>query len=135
MAKYPFLSEEWQQEARKIREEFADQAQPPAHQVKMNLIITDVPFQEEAINAHMDTSGGTLELDLEHLDEAELTLTLDYLTAKTIFVDANPQAGVQAFMAGKIKVQGDMSKLMAMQQAQPNIVQREVTVRIQEITE
>lgn len=135
MAKYPFLSEEWQQQARKIREEFADQAQPPAHQVKMNLIITDVPFQEDAINAHMDTSDGTLELDLEHLEDAELTLTLDYLTAKTIFVDANPQAGVQAFMAGRIKVQGDMSKLMAMQQAQPNIVQREVTVRIQEITE
>ena len=32
----------------------------------------------------------------------------------------NPQAGMQAFMAGKIKVQGDMTKLMAMQQGAPD---------------
>ena len=45
----------------------------------------------------------------------ELTVTVDWATAKAIFVDQNPQAGMQAFMAGKIKVQGDMTKLMAMQ--------------------
>ena len=42
-------------------------------------------------------------------------MTVDYLTAKAIIVDGNPQAGMQAFMAGKIKVQGDMTKMMALQ--------------------
>jgi putative sterol carrier protein len=47
----------------------------------------------------------------------------------------NPQVGMQAFMAGKIKVQGDMTKLMAMQQAGPDPVAAEVAGRIKAITE
>ena len=62
-------------------------------------------------------------------------MTLDYATAKAIFVEGNPQAGMQAFMAGKVKVQGDMSKLMAMQQTTPDPVAAEIQKRIQEITE
>ncbi len=134
MAKYPFLSEEWMDEARKIREEYRGKTTPPAHQVKMNQIITDVPFGDGTINAHMDTTGGDLETELGHLDGADVTVTLDYATAKAIFVDGNPQAGMQAFMAGKIKVQGDMTKLMAMQQTSPDPAAAEIQQRIKEIT-
>ena len=43
MAKHPFLSEEWMEEARKIREEYRGKGPtPPA--MKMNQIITEVPF-------------------------------------------------------------------------------------------
>src|SRR3546814_10983472 len=86
----------------------------------MNQVVTDVPFGDGTINAHMDTSSGEMEMDLGHLDEADLTVTLDYAPAKAILVDGNPQAGMQAFMAGKIKVPGDMTKLMAMQQGTPD---------------
>ena len=50
------------------------------------------------------------------VDDADVTLTTDYATAKDVFVSGNQQAGMQAFMAGKVKVQGDMTKLMAGQQ-------------------
>jgi putative sterol carrier protein len=103
--------------------------------VKMNQVITDVPFGDGTVNAHMDTTSGKLEMDLGHLDDAELTVTLDYDTAKAILVDGNPQAGMQAFMAGKIKVQGDMTKLMAMQQGSPDPAQLEAAAKIKEITE
>ena len=132
---YKFLSDEWMDEARKIREEFAGKGNPPAHAVRMNQVITDVPFGDGTINAHMDTSGGEMEMEMGHLDNPDLTVTLDYETAKAILVDQNPQAGMQAFMAGKIKVQGDMTKLMAMQQGTPDPVQAEVAAKIQEITE
>ena len=56
-------------------------------------------------------------MDLGHLEDPDLTVTVDWTTAKAIFVEQNPQAGMQAFMAGKVKVQGDMTKLMAMQQS------------------
>ena len=135
MAKYPFLSPEWMEEAHKIREEFAGQTAAPAHAVRMNQIITDVPFSDEPINAYMDTSQGDLELDLGSLENPDLTVTVDYETAKAIFVEQNPQAGMQAFMAGKIKVQGDMTKLMAMQSASPDPVQAEIAQRINEITD
>ena len=52
-----------------------------------------------------------------HLNSADLTLTTDYVTARDIFMSGNPQAGMQAFMEGKVKVQGDLTKLMAAQVA------------------
>jgi putative sterol carrier protein len=42
---------------------------------------------------------------------------------------------MQAFMAGKIKVQGDMTKLMAMQSGPVDPTAQEVAARIKEITE
>jgi putative sterol carrier protein len=131
---YKFLTEEWIEAAKKVREEVGEGA-PVAHSVRMNQVITDVPFGDGTVNAHMDTSSGQLEMDLGHLENPDLTVTIDYDTAKAIFVEGNPQAGMQAFMAGKIKVQGDMTKLMAMQTVQPDPVAVEVAQKIKEITE
>jgi putative sterol carrier protein len=133
--KYQFLTDEWVAEAKKIREEYAGKTTPPAHAVRMNQVITDVPFGDGSIDVHMDTSDGELDFDLGHLENPDLTLTLDYATAKAIIVDQNPQAGMQAFMAGKIKVQGDMTKLMAMQQGAPDPTAAEVAEKIKAITE
>jgi putative sterol carrier protein len=127
---YTFLSDEWVEAARKLREE-ADAPTAAPQPVKMNLVITDVPFGEGSVDAHMDTTSGELKLDLGHLDGPDVTATLDYETAKAMMVDANPQAAMQAFMAGKIKLQGDMTKAMALQSgpADPDL-----TKKIQEIT-
>lgn len=132
--KFPFLSDEWLDAAKKIREESAGASGAPAHSVRMNQVITEVPFGDGTINAHMDTSGGDLQMDTGHLENPDLTVTLDYATAKAILVDGNPQAGMQAFMAGKIKVQGDMTKMMAMQQGTPDPAQAEIAAKIKEIT-
>ncbi|HEX9546519.1 MAG TPA: SCP2 sterol-binding domain-containing protein [Acidimicrobiales bacterium] len=137
MPKYPFLSDEWVSEAKKIREEYRGKAPTAAHVIKMNQVITEVPFGGGTIDFHMDTSSGELELDTGHVEGADLKVTLDYGTAKAILVDGNPQAGMQAFMAGKIKVEGDMTKLMAFQAqaAAPDPVGAEIAKRIQDITE
>jgi len=132
---YTFLTPEWVEAAKKIREEAEGDSEPIAHKVRMNQIITEVPFGEGTVDAYMDTSSGQLEMDLGHLEDPDLTVTVDYATAKAIFVDGNPQAGMQAFMAGKIKVQGDMTKLMAMQSAAPDPKALEVTAKIKAITE
>ena len=136
MAKHAFLSEDWVAAANKIREGVDTPA--PAHKVKMNLVITEVPEGVGSggdINAHMDTSEGELKMELGHTTGEDLTVTVDYATAKAIFVDGNPQAGMQAFMAGKIKVQGDMTKLMAMQSGPVDPSAAEVAKQIAEITE
>ena len=80
------------------------------------------------------TSAGDTKMDLGHMEGPDLTVTVDYATAKAIFIDQNPQAGMQAFMAGKIKVQGDMAKLMVMQQATPDPAAAEIAGKIKEIT-
>jgi putative sterol carrier protein len=128
---YKFLSDEWVEAARKIREEAAAPTSAP-QPVKMNLTITEVPFGSGSVDAHMDTTSGELQLDTGHLDGADVTATLDYETAKAMMVDANPQAAMQAFMAGKIKLQGDMTKAMALQSGPAD---PELTKQIQAITE
>ncbi|MDZ7675150.1 MAG: SCP2 sterol-binding domain-containing protein [Acidimicrobiales bacterium] len=135
MATYPFLSDEWIDAATAIREEYqgkSDQTPPP---MKMNLVITEVPFGDGDRNAHIDTTNGEMEMELGHLDGEDLTVTVDYETAKAIFVEGDPQAGMQAFMSGKIKVVGDMTKMMAMQSQPPDPVAVEAAAKISEITE
>ena len=56
MAKHPFLSDEWLAEAKNIREEFSGKTPPVAHTVKMNQVITDVPFGDGTINADVEAS-------------------------------------------------------------------------------
>jgi putative sterol carrier protein len=137
VAKYPFLSDEWIAEARKIREEYRGKGTPIAHVIKMNQVITEVPLGDAhtTIDAHMDTSSGEMELETGHIEGADVKITLDYATAKAILVDGNPQVGMQAFMAGKIKVEGDMTKLMALQAGASDPTAAEIAKRIQDITE
>jgi len=120
---FPFLSDEWIAEAGKIRAEMADPATPAAAapaSVRMNQIITEVPFGDGRLDAHLDTSSGTLEMETGHLDAPDVTVSLDYATAKAIFVDGTLEAGMKAFMDGKVRVQGDMAKpISALQQLAP----------------
>ncbi len=133
---YEFLTPEWVEAAHQIREEFEGKVAAPAHVVKMNQIVTEVPFQDEDIKAYMDTADGQADMGLGHLPEedVDLTVTVDYETAKAIMVDGNPQAGMQAFMAGKIKVQGDMTKMMALQQSSPDPAALEMAEKIKAMT-
>ena len=135
MAKHAFLSDEWVEAAKAIREEYDGKVDPPQHEVKMNQVITDVPFGEGTIDAHLDTSGGEATMDLGHIDDPDLTVTTDYETAKAIMVDNDPQAGMQAFMQGKVKVQGDMTKLMLLQQQPADETAVEMAEKISEMTE
>jgi putative sterol carrier protein len=131
-----FLSDEWLDQAKAIRAEYEGKGGAPPHQMRMNLVITDVPDEVSTtpIDAHMDTTSGDVDMDLGHLESPDLTVTVEYETAKAILVEGNPQAGMQAFMAGKIKVQGDMTKLMAMQSGAPDATAQEVAGKIKDIT-
>src|ERR1700679_1500304 len=69
---YPFLSDEWLEEARKIRAEYEGTSVPFPHVVRMNLVVTTVPFGDHDIDAHMDTSSGNLILEVGHLEAPDL---------------------------------------------------------------
>ena len=135
MAKHQFLTDEWWDEFHKIREEYKDRVKAPAVSMKMNQVVTDVPFGEGEFKGHIDTSEGDTAMGEGHLDEPDLTVTTDYATAKALVVDEDQQAAMQAFMAGKIKVQGDMTKMMAMQAQPPDDVAKEMGDKVREMTE
>jgi putative sterol carrier protein len=132
---YQFLTEEWMTAAKAIREKYADQVPTVAVSIRMNQVITDVPFGDGTVKSYLDTSSGALEMELGELEAADLTVTTDYDTARKVFVDQDQAAGMQAFMSGKIKVQGDMMKMMAMQTGMPQTdITKQVSEEIKAIT-
>jgi hypothetical protein len=133
VTKHPFLSDPWFDEVRRLHEA-AGRAAPEGADIKMNLMITTTPFDGD-LPMHMAAAEGRADWGKGHLDDADVTLTLAYDTAKAIFVDGNPQAAIEAFMAGKIVVQGDITKLMVMQSTGPGASASELTRALQEITE
>ncbi len=133
MAAVPFLSDEWTARAEALREEFAGRTSGELA-VRMNVVVTAVPFGEGTKNGHVDTSSGELILGEGHLENPDVTLTLDYETAKAVLVDQDQQVAMQAFMAGRIRVEGDMSKLLALQSAPADPVHAEIGARLREMT-
>ena len=132
---HPFLSPEWLDAVRSIRDRYAGRVTSPAMSVRMNQIITDVPFGDGEVSTFVDTSAGTLLLEIGALDQPDVTVTTDYETARRLFVEFDPSVAMQAFMAGKIKVQGDMMKLIALQSAAPDdAIAREIAQEIQQLT-
>ena len=111
-----FLSEPWITEARALYESWADRLPPVAHSVVVNLLVNEAPFEPGEVTAHLDTSAGGLVIDHGHRDGADLFVVVDYATARAILIEGNPQAAMQAFLANKIRVEGDITKLMALAQ-------------------
>jgi hypothetical protein len=116
---HQFLSESWIKAARDIRHRYSGDVPATDVVVRINVITTKVPFGEGTISAYIDTSNGSLEMELGSIEESDLTVTTDYETARKLFVEQDPTASMQAFMAGRIKVEGDITRLMVMQTSLP----------------
>ncbi|MHB8190312.1 MAG: SCP2 sterol-binding domain-containing protein [Ferrimicrobium sp.] len=112
--KFDFLSAEWLRELRSLTERIGLEPIRMELPLRMNQLINNCPFQEEPLAAYLNTSEGILDLDLGSLENPDLTISLDYEVAKAMFIELNPQRAVEAFMAGKIVVTGDITKLMAL---------------------
>lgn len=131
---HTFLSPEWIDAAQAVREELQGRVTVKPPLIRMNHVVTDVPFGDGTIEAHTDSTSGDLAVDLGHIEGADATVTLPYDIAKALLVDGDAQAAMQAFVSGRIKVEGDITKLMALQTAQVDPIALEAATRIREIT-
>jgi len=132
---HQFLSESWIEAARDIRHRYSGDVPAIDVVVRINVITTKVPFGDGSISAYIDTSNGSLEMELGSIEESDLTVTTDYETARKLFVEQDPTASMQAFMAGRIKVEGDITRLMVMQTSLPQTETTEaVAAEIKAIT-
>jgi hypothetical protein len=115
VAKHPFLSDEWFAIVEQLFEEHGADA-PAQVEVLVNVTVTDTPFGDER-QLHMGAHDGRGHWGRGLNDNADVSLTTDYETAREILLSGDAQAGMQAFMAGKVRLQGDFAKLMAAQGA------------------
>ena len=134
MDTFEFLSPEWVDAATSIRDEYADRLAPPSTALRVNLIVTDAPFADDAVRAYIDTSNGETLAELGILDDPDLTLTVDHATARKVFLGKDPSAALEAFMSGRIVIDGDMSRLFALQAQSVDPVAAEIAQRIAAMT-
>lgn len=116
---YDFLSAEWISAAAEVRARYADQAPPISVSVRINLEVTDTPLGDDAVLAHIDTSSGEFVFDLGHLDDADTGVLTDYEVAKALVLGAEQAALMQAFMEGRVRINGDMTRLLVLQASLP----------------
>ena len=112
VAKHTFLSDEWFTAVEQLFEEHGADA-PAQVDVLVNVTVTDTPFGDER-QLHMGARDGKGDWGRGHADDADVTLTTDY-RPREVLLSGDAQAGMQAFMAGKVRLQGDFAKLMATQ--------------------
>jgi hypothetical protein len=134
MATYEFLTEEWVAAASAIRDEYVDRLAPPAAALRVNLVVTDAPFAAEPVRAYIDTSNGETMAELGVLDDPDLTLTVDHATARRVFLGKDPGTALEAYMSGRIVVDGDMTKLFALQAQSIDPVAAEMAEKIAALT-
>ncbi len=106
-----FLTDEWASavsEALQAHEQFRSSAD-----MTLQFVVTDAP--EGEVKFYMDASGDAPVQKIGELDEPDVTISSTYETASAIFSgELNTQ---MAFMTGKIKVNGNLAKLMTQQAA------------------
>jgi hypothetical protein len=129
--KHRFLSDDWFAAAEQLIKEHAPSA-PPGTNLVMNLEVAD---GSDTVNFHMGSRDGAALFGKGHDDGADVTLSTDIDTAREVFVSGNQQAGMQAFMSGKVRVQGDMAKMMMASAGGGGGSSPELTEALQSITE
>ena len=103
---YPFLSDVWFDEVKKLADESGAGSLPA---MELNVVVTGAPDGSREFHIAKGSFGPGL------LDACPTKLTIPYTVARNMFVNGDQSAGMQAFMSGQIKVEGDMTRLMAMQ--------------------
>ncbi len=124
-----WLSQEWLDETKKMAD---SQPERPGASARMQYVVTggadgDIKYYWVLVNGKLEESK------LGELADAEVTMTQSYEDAKKIQtgeLDAN--AG---FMQGRVKVTGNMAKLMSLLPLTNAPEYKELQKQIQEVTE
>ena len=119
-----FLTDDWFATVDKLTAAAGDLNLPPAlANLAINLVVSDA-----AGNSDLSLDAGKIQKGLS--SNAKTTLNMDGETLRKVFLEFDMAAAMQAFMTGKIKVQGDMSQLMALQTAKPSQEQKDLFKKV-----
>jgi len=126
--RYEFLSDGWWGEVDKLVAAAGDLKIPPEMRaVEVNITVA-TPAGERRLHMRDGLFGRG------HRDGAPTSLQLSVELARKIFIEADAAAGVQAFLAGEMKAEGDLAKLVAMQTVEPSDPQKQLTKKIAAVT-
>ena len=123
-----FVTDDWFSNVETLTAQAGDLNLSPAlANLAINLVVADASG-----NTELSLEGGAIKKGLS--SNAKTTLNMDGETLRKVFLEFDMAAAMQAFMTGKIKVQGDMSQLMALQTAKPSQEQKDLFKKVLEQT-
>ena len=114
MAQHQFLSDEWFAAVEALVSEHRERTDVTFTDLSMNLVVTATPFGPEQ-RLFVGAREGHGYWGPGHEAGADVTVTTDYETAKEVLFSGDQNAGMAAFLAGRVKIQGDLAKLLASQ--------------------
>jgi hypothetical protein len=132
--KFEFLSDDWIAAVGALRDAYELDAMSAPVILRANLVVTEVPFSSDDLLAHVDTSRGGLAINRGHLASPDLSVTVTWATAKALLVEGNSQAALSAFMEGKIRIEGDVGKLMAFQSGVIDASTQQIATQVRALT-
>jgi putative sterol carrier protein len=124
-----YLTQEWLDEGRQIAQDFAER---PGASARMQYVVTGGPEGDIKYYWVLE-NGKLLESKLGEDAEADFTLTLSYDDSVKVQegeLDANA-----AFMQGRMKVTGNMAKLMSLMPLTQSAEYKAIQEKIRGITE
>ncbi len=127
--RYSFLSETWFAKVDELVAAAGDLQIPPA----MKTALVNVTVTSPVGDTQIYMKNGLFFRGHDAAAPTSLSITMEL--ARKIFIDADAAAGVQAFLAGEMKVEGDLASLVAMQTVEPSEPQKRLTKQIAAITD
>jgi hypothetical protein len=124
---FNFLTQSWFDAVARLNQEVGELNLPP------NLA-------ELTINVTVKSENPTLlhlqagKINQHHIQNADATIYIDQDTLNQIIHDNSVDTALEAFMTGKIFIEGDMSKVVALQSARPSQEQKALYKQIKEMT-
>lgn len=125
---HPFLSEAWFAKVGELIASAGDLKIPP----EMKAALVNVTVTSPRGDTHITMKDGLFVRG--HDAGAHASITISETLARRILLEADAAAGVQAFLSGEMKVEGDLAKLVAMQTVEPSEPQKRLTRQIAAIT-
>ncbi len=95
-----------------LRVDLVPYAPAARQEARVNLVVTDTPFGDGEFHAYVDTeAGGPLPIP-GRLEDPEATVILDYPAALAAFVTDDPDIVAHGFLAGTLRVDGDLALVL-----------------------
>lgn len=115
-----FLSEAWFLQVHALNEQAGNLALPPA----LLQLIINIHIQDSQHPVFLHLKDGKIWQN-EHKN-AQSTIITDRETAYQLITDKDSSAALEAFMTGKIRIEGDMSALLSLQSTKPTLEQKQL---------
>lgn len=123
-----FLSQAWFDDTVILNQKSGDLHLPPS---LANLVLNVIVLGDNPIKFHLKHG----KIGQHHVNDAISTISIDNETLTQVITNKDANIALEAFMMGKIRIDGDMSAVIALQSTKPSNEQKTLYKEILSMTQ